>query len=300
MRQLSGDRPVVFFTLGSYLLAHILLDGQLWVGGVVLTLSSGLAVPFGVVFGMPAAVGLALGVVAKDSLRLVVSTGTLVSALSLFLVSSVAAVYWRHGVRPDAADVTQPRWWFRFGAVVGVASAAGAAFLAWGRELLGIAPFYLAFGRAFTTLLTASLFLTPVVVLPVARSRLSGRLVRRSQPTHDSPPSPHDPSESAHTPPNSAHGPRPTTQRSSRIVLGAVSLLWAGCGLLWSVGFQLRQRTPLAGFERLDVVFLYDAIHPARFGQGGRWAQAVFGVVMLTLLGNALRRSTHSVWMNSD
>lgn len=286
MEQLSGNRPVVFCTLGGYLLAHILLDGQLWVGGVVLTLSSGLAVPLGVVFGAPAAVGLALGVVAKDSLRLVVSTGTLVSAFSLFLVSYVAAVYWRHGVGLEAADVRQPRWWIRFAVVVCVASTAGAAFLAWGRELLGTAPFYLAFGTAFTTFLTASLFFAPVVVFPVARSRLSERLLGGSQSTHD--------------PSNSTHESPPTTQRRSRISLGAVPLLWAGCGLVWSVGFQLRQRVPLAGFERLNVVFLHDAIHPALFGQGGRWAQAVFGLLMLTLLGIALRRSTHSVWMNSD
>lgn len=269
MEQPPANRSVAFWSLVGYLLAHILVDGRLWVEGIVLAPSSGLAIPLGVVFGLPAAVGLAVGVVVKDSLRLVLSVDTMIYSLWLFVMAAAAHLAWQYRFHPASSDLTQPSWWSGFAACGLTAITTGAAIFAWASELLGVRPFYLAFGTAFLTSLVGACLFTPLVVVPVARSRLAERL-------------------------GAVQDSSPSLSGRRRTLLTVGPFLWAVCGLVWSIGFQIRQRTPVVGFERLNLEALYYVIHPDVFGQGGRRLQVLGGAVMLTLLIVGLGQPTHT------
>ncbi|MFW6321528.1 MAG: hypothetical protein ACOC0Z_06715 [Halohasta sp.] len=253
----------------AFLLVHVGFDGQLWIAGVVFTPSSGLAVPLGMGFGMPAAVGLAAGAVAKDLLRMTLSAETALSALSLFVAAAFAAVCWRGWPSPAAVDGRRLDRWLAVAGLVVSASALGAATFAWGSELVGIHPFYLAFGATFVSFLGSALAWLVVAALLVTRGWLPERVARIVA--------------------------RPTARVPSvrpRRLLTVLPVVWAVAGLLWSVGFRIRERAPLDGFERLGLEALYYGIHPDLFGRGGRRAQVVFGALMGSLLVVVLRRST--------
>jgi hypothetical protein len=70
----------------------------------------------------------------------------------------------------------------------------------------------------------------------------------------------------------------------------AVPPLWILLGSIGSIGFKLRERVSLGGFQNFDVEFLYYLVHPDIFGHGGRRAQVVLGVVALLVIFVSLRR----------
>lgn len=268
------DLALVLSAAVGFSLTHVLLDGVVVLGGTVLAPSVGLAVPLGVTFGLPAAVGLALGVVVRDALRLVISLETAFAALSLFLLAAIPYLLWRYEVGPVSMWrerlAAGPRWWLEFALVATTAALGAAAFRAWGFEFLGSFPFYVSFLTTFLEYLLATVLVAPALIVAFRVGRVRDRLG-----TH--------PDGDAVTP------SRATTRFEWLAYL--VPVAWVVGGLIGSVGFGIRERVSLQGFRDVNVGFLYDWIHPDVFGYGGRRAQVVFGAIMMILAVYVVRRS---------
>jgi len=265
MTQVAGRWSVFGWNVCGYLVVRFALDGWLWTAGVPATASSALAVPLGVLFGLPAAVGLAVGVFVADSFG-AVSVETVIESLSVALIAAVAHTLWQSMGGSNRLAVRSPRWWATLAAAGVCGITAGSALLAWGSELIGLAAFYFVFWSGWLELLAGMLVVTPPLVLFVALAW--HRADRRDQRA------------------SGLDAPRHTS-----LAIGGLPFVWAGLGTLWSVGFQLRQRIPLVAFEQLDLAVLYYWIDPGLFGRGGRRLQVVFGAVMLLLLFDSLREA---------
>lgn len=258
---------VLVWSVCGYLLVRLSVDGWLFAVGLPATASNALAVPLGMLFGLPAAAGLAVGVFVADGLRLAVSAATLIESCSVSLIAAVGHTLWQPVDRSRWLALREPRWWggFALAGICGVT--AGSAFVAWGFELAGLGSFYFVFASSWLALVVGTLVVTPPTLAVVAWRR---RTDRRDQ----------SPGDRDHLLDGSSR---------ARLAVGGLPFVWAGLGSLWSLGFQLRQRVPLFAFERLDLASLYYWSEPGLFGRGGRRLQVVVGAVMLTLLFVSLR-----------
>lgn len=254
-------------TFTGYLFVHLLLNGVFTIESIetTLPLSAGVAVPFGVVLGIPGIVGLAFGTFLSDLL-----VGTLSIAAILFSTSVVLLAYfslYTYEVWDQSSpDATPLRVVVRLALVAGIACCGGAAFLGLGYQMAGIAPFYVSTVFALLQFLVATAVIAPVVgLIAVLGDRFSEHRIVRS---------------------GTVASPAPRHGWS----LLVVPPLWVLFGTIGSFGFKLRERVSLSGFQNFDVEFLYYLVHPDIFGQGGRRAQVVLGVVALLVIFDATRR----------
>lgn len=269
-----AQKAILF--LGSstgYLVVSHFLNGVPTVRGHLLVgTSAGLAIPLGVMFGLPAALGVGVGVLLDDVLRFAFSLNSVFNGLSHFIAASFAHVLWRHDVHPIPSPSKEGsgsvRFWVDFAVVALLASTSAAAFLAWGYEILGAFPFYTSFVAAFTNYLLATTILTPLLVYPAFRFGVS------SNPKT----------------PRGTGGTEMSNYASVRSPAVVLPVLWAVFGVVGSIGFRMRERVPYRAFQLYDIGFVYEVIHPDVFGHGGRRAQVVFGALMLLLLASATKR----------
>lgn len=262
----SNQQYVVLLTIVSYLLVSF-IDGILVVEGFLFTPSAGIAIPLGILFGFPAAVGVTAGAFLSDVLSLNISLNTLVYSIALFILSYIAHISYQYGIGTAVVSSETPvKSVTRFIFVVIIACSVSAAFLAFGYELTGISPFYVSVIYGFIEFLLATVVVAPLIGLPIMYSqRLSTYTLPRN---NDSIP--------------------PRISRWSFILVPPVWILF---GTVGSVGFRIRERIALVEFQRRNIDFIYHIIHPDIFGQGGRRAQVVFGTLMLFLLFISVRQA---------
>lgn len=263
---------VVFGSLAGYLLIDTLSNGVLVFEriGIALAPSAGLAIPLGVLFGVPAAVGVAVGALLRDTAYF--SFSTLFYSISIFLLAYVARAFYRYGIGARiASDGGPARSVARFAFVAIIACSGSAAFLAFGYQMIGASPFYISVTYAFVEYLLATVVVAPVIGLPIAYSQ---RLSTYTLPRNDEVPAP---------------------SRINRWSLILVPPLWALIGFVGSLGFKFRERGSLDDFRDLNMEFLYHYVHPDIFGQGGRRAQVVLGVLLMVVLFGSMRRFQNSV-----
>jgi hypothetical protein len=233
----------------------------------------GLVVGFSVVAGFVGAVSVTAGylVVAVVAGRPVPSA--VLSLLAYVLTGYVAAVVW-HGFPADTPGWSAPKHvGRRIGRGVGavtVGAVAGGVVLAWGYEIAGIRPFYLAPRYA------ASFWVAGLVVgLPVVSvSRYLSRI--RVHPGSDM----------------TGGSPLQGTQFSPVVVV--VPLVWGVVGVIASVGYRAAGMLLMAdpdAFAMRNLSFLLVLYGDETYGPGGRRVQAAFGGVMLVLLVLALLRA---------
>lgn len=274
MRQELQQRNLIIAagSFAGYAVVRSLLDGVFTIEslGVVLPLSAGLAVPLGVAFGIPAVVGLALGAFLPDILSGSLSVDMVSYNGSVVLLAYLSRLLSRYGIeRWIAPDESPVRAVGRFAFVAVIACSGSAAFFSFGYQMAGITPFYITAAFSLLEFVVATAVVAPVIIIAVVRSGVSAHQMSR---IHD--------------------GALPPISRWSLI---AVPPLWVLVGSIGSIGFKLRERVSLVGFQNFNVEFLYHLVHPNIFGQGGRWAQVVLGVLALIAIvasTGQLKRST--------
>lgn len=263
-----SDQFVAIFSAGGYVILSLLLgQGSPTSGGFVVQLSDGLAFPVGVLFGLPGAIGMGIGVLALDTAQSTLGLQTIASSLSLFALAMLGRTFWR---RSRTRQVTSTR----SGILAGYASAVFvvvvscglvAGLFAWLMELFGLFPFYVSFAGAVVSYTLATAVITPVAFALVRWTGYAFKLAG------DSPPSPTEPN------------------RRPLWVVAIATGFWVATSSLASLVFSIRHKVPLEAFERYDVVFAYEYVHPAIFGHGARRAQVLFGAVMLVIVFALLR-----------
>lgn len=266
------DAVITLATAATYGVLSLLFDGTLQIGGdIVLQPSSGLAVPAGIVFGLPGAVGIGLAV-------LVVDASTLGPAVVWVAVAHVALALlgyelWNRGILPTdpPAAFEGADFWLGVLSVTALSSVVAAALLAWGYEVLGLFPFHVSFPSAVVDFALGTL----LVGLPAlsAVTRLGGR--------------------------RSVGGEAASAERRRFWLLLSTALLWSVGALVGSLGFAIREKLSADVFVSRGLGVLYEVVHPDVFGHGGRRAQVVFGGLVLTLLaGQLLVRRGGDGWWN--
>lgn len=249
----------------GYLLVRFLLDGVVAVGSTPFTPSAGLAIPLGVFFGVPAAVGIAAGALVVGVARAGIPLWVLFEALSLFLLSLVSwrawALYFDPAIELSSSTlgqttVTGPAGWIRFGSLTVLASVGAAAFLAWGGELLGLFPFYVTLPDVAARYVLATT--VAGVPLAVVLSIVAGQTGSEETKQPESAPS-----------------------RTRRRAFVLIPVVWGLAGFAGGVGFSIRERLDVTTFEEFGVEFLYHWVHPDIFGQGARRVQVALGAVLL-------------------
>jgi len=240
-------------------------------GLLVVQPASGLALPLTVLFGPGAALGAAIGALAGDVAVGSLAPISLVESGSQLLLGGLGWLYWREldpfgaGRRPLGAAG-------RAGAAVAVSSAGAAAFLAWGSELLAVAPFHLAAVEAGGEYVLATLVvLAPYLVVSTRADGFGGRLRRpRAAPS-----------------PTGDRGPSPRTdgRRSRTVALLSLPVAWVLVGTIGSVGYRVLETIPPTDFVERGVGVLLVVHQPGLFGPGAVAVQAVFGSFVVAVFG---------------
>lgn len=239
-------------SFGLYVALRLTVDGALTVSSsVLLTPSAGVAIPLGIVFGLPAAVGLLTGYGATQFILGSFHLIAVFEAASIVVLAGVSALAWKSTIDREGSVTFHISGVTGFVFLTAVVSVGSAATLAWGGELLGFSPFYVSFVDALFRYLLATVIVAPVVLLFAAMANTDD--VR----TGDS---------LSHILPLS---------------FAVIPLLWSLLAVIGSIGFTIRERIPLVLFEEHGIEILYHLVHPEIFGQGGRRVQVAFGAVML-------------------
>lgn len=253
---------------GTYFLLRLMIDGQLVLGGyTVFRPSAGLAIPLGVLFGLPAAAGIGVGAVVAELLRTSLSVEGVLDAASLCLLASLSALAWEYSLAPYQTSRRFSRLddWLGFAIVAAVVSVGVAAVHAWGRELFGLFPFFVTFADAALNYLLATLLVAPPFLFVLRHADLPAGMV----PAHH-------------------RGDSPPISPRTRRMLVLIPLVWAIVAVVGSVGFAIRESIPLVGFRQYNAEFLYHWVHPDVFGRGGRRAQVLFGALALVVFGHVV------------
>ena len=260
--RLRSTPVIIVSSLLGYLSFRLFLDGLFTVPGVgtVLLPSAGMAVPLGAAVGVPGVAGLAIGAFLSDVVSGTFSTSAFFYTISVVLLAYFAHVLYRYDIggqiRSDHGPVLAA---VRFVLLAAVACSGAAAFLAFGYQMAGITPFYITAVSSFIEFAISTAIVAPLFGLLVVLddALFSYRPSRRN-----------------------------TVSSSSRVHRWAILVvlpLWLLVGFVGSIGFKLRERVSLEGFQNFNAEFLYHAVHPDIFGQGGRRAQVLLGVLALML-----------------
>lgn len=246
----------------AYALVTMLADPYAVVPGLLdVRLGAGLVIPFSILFGVPAVIGVGLGVVLTELYHHTLAADTLVVIGSYLIFSYTAHLTWSFEAVP--ARVHQGRLWLEVAAVTLVSAAAAASFLAWGNEVLLYHPFYVTVGGTFVNHVLATLLVTPLVY-GLTRADLLPSEVRNDTTW--------------------ARTTETDTDGGTVGVFGVtIPVLWAVCGAIGSVGFRVGERIPDDTFQSRGVEPLQLVFHDL-LGPGGQRVQIVFGVWMLVLL----------------
>ena len=247
----------------SSLLGYVLVsfsDGVVALDGFLLVPSAGLAIPLGILFGIPATLGLVSGAIIKNAIRSNISPLALLDVVSVFLLAYLPYTLYRHGVGDSLGPENRTSMSVvRFVSITLLACCGAAAFLAWAYELVGASPFYVTVLYSFVEYLLATLVVAPLFGLLVSSGHVR-------------------------TPDTVPRGDSAVPSRPYRRLLVAIFPLWAVLGTVGSVGFQIRESISFVSFRRRGIDLLYHLVHPDVFGRGGRRAQVVFGTVMILLV----------------
>lgn len=245
----------------GYLLLRFGVDGSIVLAdSIVLTPSAGLAIPLGVLFGLPAAVGIASGALVAALFYSAFSLWSVFEGASLFVLALASSLAWGVHVAPGGRTVTGVSGWSGFVSLAAIVSTGTAAFLAWGGEFLGLFPFYVTFPDALVQYVLATALVAPPLVFVLSRLRM-----RTNQNSHEE------------KPPNTTVAPSQTI----RWAFALVPVLWGGVAMAGGIGFSIRERIDRLTFQEYGFEFLYHWFHPDVFGQGGRRIQVAFGALML-------------------
>lgn len=263
---LSGNhhshRAIFLLTISAHLTISLLLGNvSLGKGTFLVQLSDGLAFPLGILFGVPAALGIAVSVFTTDAIRVAITLQTLVESLSLFLLAYMGRELW--GRNPSVSlennDFATARTWISIAITAIPSCIVAASILAWGYEIFGLFPFFISFLSATLSYLVSTLLLAPPIIYAVHRMDTPSWL-DVSLPVE-----------------------RPSEDSSTFRYVVLVSGLWAILGVVGSIGFTIRQKIPRRFFRYANVELLYESIHPDIFGQGGRRVQILFGAIMIVV-----------------
>lgn len=257
---------VILYSLTSIFLDNILvIDNQ-----IIIEISDGLAVPIGILFGPPGAIGVGTGVLVADFLNGSLFWESILIASAQVVLASLSYIGWRRfpWLLPSfAATNYDIRTICRFSLVTLVSSLIAASFLAWTYEITGHFPFYVSFSLNFLDFLIASAFVSTIIFYPLYRAN---HLPLMTHPVDAS-----------------VTGNKMTKADWTVI---AVSATWPFLGVIGSVGFDIRTRISIIQFKQRGLSLVYELIHPNIFGHGGRRAQVVFGTLMLLILILALKQ----------
>lgn len=254
------DRPIrtgrlLLVVVGSFvafIALRVVLDGVLSLdGSLLLTPSAGLAVPLGILFGIPAAVGILAAALVAQAMQAGLTMFGVFESLSLFALAAVSALGWQSEIELPTGSALDVQGIPGFAIITAIGTVGAASILAWGGEILGLFPFYVLFVDTLLRYLVATAIVAPFVA---GLSLLSGRRgnLWSSEMT-------------------ATFGPG----------FALIPAIWAIMALIGSIGFNIRERIPLVVFENMGIEFLYYLVHPDIFGRGGRRIQVVFGAVML-------------------
>ncbi len=245
---------VVAGCFSLFVALRLTIDGVISItASSILTPSIGLAIPLGAVFGFPAVIGLVSGMVVTQLAQVGFSLLVVFDVGAIFVLSAVPAAVWQSQVALWGERTVDIQGVTGLAVLALIASVGGASLFAWGGELLGLFPFYVAVVETSMRYVLATVLVAPAVLL------LASLLQRnRSRPS-------------------------PPTKFGVGFVL--LPLLWALLAFVGSLGFNVRERISQFVFEQYGVELLYNVLHPDIFGQGGRRIQVLFGAVMLVAWG---------------
>jgi len=231
--------------------------------------ATGLVVPFAVAFGAVGIAAAGLSVVATDLLSGAVGVSTAVVALA-HLLGGLLAFRLGRRLTPTAAVTTVrggARWLAGFFILAVTVSAAVAAFVGWGNELFGIAPFYLASDVAVGYALWTTVLGLPLLVLfeRVGGGRVTGRESGRGDGV-----------------PGAAE--RPSGARYFVPLVVVLSLGWLALGIVGSTAFRIVETLPASTLHGAGLGFAVSLVDSGLFGSGAVHALTAIAVLALTLL----------------
>ena len=237
--------------------------------------ASALPLPLTLLLGPAAAVGAGVGVVARDVASGAPGFVTAFEAASQFLLGALGHVYWRE-FGPTEVDGDRARWFGgalpRLALAAVVASCGAAAFLAWGRELLGLAPFAVTALDATVEYVLATLLVGLPLLLGTVR--VLGAEERLATATRGGRPGP-DPDRGPEP------GPGPGARASRRLLLVSLPVAWLAAGTVGAVGYRALETTPPAYLVDRGLGVLLLLYRPGLFGPGAVNVQVVFGSLVV-------------------
>lgn len=250
---------LVVTTAGGYAALALVADGLPLLRPGPLSLVASLTLPLALLFGAAVGWGVAAGIVVTALARGSLAPETLVAVLAVLAVATLGPRLW--GALPRLATGTLPtvltdRGVVEYLTIAVVTSAAAAATLGWGYELLAASPFHLVAVPTFLALAAG----TTVVGVPVLAlgARVGDRLPGRSLPT------PRVPSRAP--------------------LLGALlAPVWLLAGVVASLGFRVGQTLAPGTFTTRGLDVLLVLLDPSLVGWGGRRVQVLLGAVALVL-----------------
>jgi len=253
------ESTIMFISLIVYIFLPF-LDGVIAWNGILLVPSAGLAVPLGILFGIPAIFGLTSGMVVHHVFQLNFSPVVLISISSTSFLAYLSYTLYKFLIGTSTNSENNILMVVgRVLLITAIVCCGTAAFSAWSYELAGASLYYVVFLYSFVEYLVAIFAVAPFVALLIYSRRFMNV---------------HMVSYSIFTPPT----------RRSRWLLVLAPLCWATFGIIGSVGFRIRESVPLSAFQRRGLDFLYHYVHPNIFGQGGRRVQVLFGTIMILLI----------------
>jgi hypothetical protein len=231
--------------------------------------ASALPLPSALLLGPAAAWGAAAGVLARDLASGSLGPVTAFESAAGFLLGSLGCVYWRE-LGPTGPEGGRAGWRWLAGAlprlvlVAVVASCGAAAFLAWGAELLGVAPFPVAaVDAAVEYALTTLLVGLPLLLGAVRALGAGGRLVPAAREGHA----------------GSDPGRAPRSTR--RLLLVLLPVGWLAAGSVGAVGYRVLETVPPAYLADRGLGLVVLLYRPGLFGPGAVNVQVVLGSLVV-------------------
>lgn len=233
---------------------------------------AGLAVTAGILFSFHGATAVAVGYIVGKFAIGSLYLGSVLAAFAYFVVGGVSAVVWCKGcANSNRSGYKRGLGYARlFVGTMSVAALSGGVVLAWGYEVFGLFPFFLATRYVFSFGLASLLIAPPVLLVSMFALDRDAAIAR----TTDNP------------------------AENSLWTIGVLALTWLIVGTIGSVGYRavtvLLSQYPEV-FTTRDLEILLVIHGDSVYGPGGQRIQAIFGGIMFLLLMLTLVHSETTV-----